>query len=72
MRKIIAGIIIGLILIGPVYAEKTIEFTMSDADAIRIQNAIANLKPIPQVNNGTEEIPVWEDQYTKAAYRITG
>ena len=42
----------------------TITFTIDNGKIERIKDALKGLYPIPQVNNGTEEEPVWENEFT--------
>jgi len=41
-----------------------ITFTIDNQKVQRISDAIKGLYPIPQINVGTDEEPVWENEYT--------
>lgn len=42
----------------------TITFTIPNEKLLRITDALAGLYPIPQVNNGTEEEPDMQPEFT--------
>ncbi len=46
----------------------TLEYTMTTAQAQKLAAATLYFDPIPQVNTGTEENPVWQDSCTAAAW----
>ena len=45
-------------------ADTQITFTIPENKVQRVINAMKGLYPIPQINNGTEETPNWENEFT--------
>lgn len=45
-----------------------ITFTIDNEKIVLIISAMNGLYPIPQINTGTEEDPVWENEFTNAAW----
>jgi len=45
-----------------------ITFTINNEKVLRITNAMKGLYPIPTINTGTEEEPVWENEFTDNAW----
>lgn len=41
-----------------------INFTIDDAKLSKITDAIKGLHPIPQINTGTDDEPIWENEFT--------
>jgi len=46
----------------------TISFTIADGKVVRIIDAMKGLYPIPQINTGTEEEPVMENEFADGAW----
>lgn len=42
----------------------TLSFTVPDAKVDIIKEAMIGLYPIPKINTGTEDNPVWENEFT--------
>jgi len=45
-----------------------ITFTIPDAKLQRVMDAMKGLYPIPQVNNGTEANPDWQNEFSDNAW----
>lgn len=46
----------------------SISFTIPDDKLPRIIDAMKGLHPIPQINTGTEQDPVWEPEFSDAQW----
>jgi len=47
---------------------KEIKIKIKDDKENLLSDAIAGLYPIPQVNNGTEDEPIWEPEFTESEW----
>jgi hypothetical protein len=53
--------IITLLFVVSVLAQVELSYTLTDQQAARLSAAVIGFRPIPQINTGTEEEPVWVD-----------
>ena len=61
LLKIIKTILAVLILSAIIFAEVKLSYTLTDSQAARLSDAVIGFRPIPQINTGTEDNPVWVD-----------
>jgi len=50
-----------MVLCFAVSGDYVLSYTLTDAQAVRLSAAVIGFRPIPKINTGTEENPVWED-----------
>jgi hypothetical protein len=50
-----------LIIALAIFADVELCYTLTDNQAARLSAAVVGFRPIPQVNTGTDENPVWID-----------